>query len=154
VFLETWEDGVRLGRCVTTTNPLADNAFHQWYFILDDDLTCRIYRDNVLQDTYISYSADFRYFNAFPPVEERTVNYIARSAWSGDGAFEGYISYIRIYTDDLTAAERNENAETPKASAGENLASTGTSNDLTQTWVIALLAGIVAVGLRLSARRG
>ena len=154
VFLETWASGVRLGRCVTTTDPLADDAFHQWYFILDDDLTCRIYRDNVLQDTFISWSSDVRYFNAFPPVEERTVNYIARSAWGNDAPFEGYISYIRIYTDDLTAAERNENAENPNDIASEQLAHTGTPIDVSTVSMLAVLAIIVSGLLRVITRRG
>ncbi len=147
VFLETWDNGVRLGRCVTTTDPLESDSYHQWYFVLDDDLSCRIYRDDVLQDTFISWASDYRYFDALPPIEERTQNYIARSAWAGDAAFEGYISYIRIYTDDLTDDEIAENLDSPERSA-ENLAPTGATIEL---W--ALVAAIVLGAIGAKVRR-
>lgn len=146
VFLETWDDGVRLGRCVTTTNPLADDLFHHWYFILDDDLTCRIYRDNVLQDTTILYASDSRFFNGFPPNETRTSNYIARSAWNFDASFEGYISYIRIYTDDLTEAERDENFATASGEPAEGLASTGAASGF---WAVLAAFALGTLGILL-----
>lgn len=140
IALELWkpypastQSGV--GRCRTAdnVNALATNTFAKFVITMDGS-ECHIYKNGVEVNTVIDGPAKFvatggaqgSSFDVFydnpnqlgssfaflPRTIQRTNNYIARSNWGVDAAFDGAIKYVRIYTAAITAAEAANNAAT------------------------------------------
>lgn len=132
-YPSTTQSGI--GRCRTSdnVNALASNTFAKFVITLDGT-NCHIYKNGVEVNTVIdgpaksiaTSGAQGSSFDAFyddpnnlgssfaflPRNIQRTNNYIARSNWGVDAAFDGAIKYVRIYTSAITAAEAANNATT------------------------------------------
>ena len=130
-YPSTTQNGI--GRCRTAddVNALGANTFAK-IVITMDGTDCHIYKNGVEVNTVIDgyaksvatggawgssfdvfYDDTSRLGSSFaflPRTIQRTNNYIARSNWGVDAAFDGAIKYVRIYTAAITAAEAANNA--------------------------------------------
>lgn len=120
--------GVSRGRCVTTNDALLTNVSGSLradvfakYAITMDGTTCRIYKNGVEQNTkvgnwssgYVDSASDLgSAYGYLPSNVTRTRNYIGKSNWSDDPAFNGAIKYVRIYTSALSTSDVSNNATT------------------------------------------
>lgn len=105
-------------RCISAGNILVANTFAKWVITLDGT-TCRMYKDGVEVDTEVGQvsmtndpSSLGSAYPSLPLNVTRTKNYIGRSNWGGDAAFDGALKYVRIYTSALTAQQVSDNAAT------------------------------------------
>lgn len=130
IVLEVWHGNVAKGRCRTAdeVNAIpASTTLKKFTFTLDGT-KCRIYIDGVEQNTAISTTPPaFLTFTDDPstlsspyafvpnPVE-RTKNYLGKSNWGGDAAFEGAVKYLRIYSAVLNEQSVLNNSQTSSAS--------------------------------------
>ena len=119
---EIWRDDLSPkntpGRCVTSSGLLVGNQFDKWVITLDGS-TCRMYRngievsttriDNGIGNTISGPSLGVPY-PYLPRNVVRANNYIGRSNWGVDAAFDGALKYVRIYTEALTAQEVSNNS--------------------------------------------
>lgn len=129
------------GRCKTadTVNAIPANASSKKFTVTLDGSVCRIYIDGAEVETEVDYVFGSGYFDNFtnnpnmmgsryevlPRNVTRTNNYIGRSNWGSDDAFEGSVKYLRIYTQALTAQAVQNNATTTTPSSTLTYATTG-----------------------------
>ena len=114
------------GRCKTKNdvNSLVANTFRKYVITLDGDF-CRIYVNGTEVNTVVDGPAGNTSFDNFvdgqdlksnfpdlPNNVTRTNNYIGKSNWGVDRAFDGAIKYVRIYTEALSASDVTNNAAT------------------------------------------
>lgn len=122
--IEIWDGSqATAGRCISTNPVLTANTFDKWVITLDGTL-CRMYKNGTqIHTTRISgygsnvlataTSADSGVAYAFLPNDiQRQNNYIGKSNWILDPAFDGAIKYVRIYTAALTGDDVAQNAQT------------------------------------------
>ena len=118
--IEIWRDDLSpkniAGRCITSTGLLVGNQFDKWVITLDGT-TCRIYRNgtqvnteriNTVGSTLTGPSLGVAY-PYLPRNVARNNNFIGRSNWGTDAAFDGALKYVRIYTEALTAQDVTNN---------------------------------------------
>jgi hypothetical protein len=115
---ELWDVGTNRGRCISPNGALEPNVFAK-YVITIDGTTCRMYKNGVQLETRVglcfnsgtcSTAALGSSYNFLPNNVERTQNYIGRSNWVTDDAFNGAIKYVRIYTSALSSADVSLNS--------------------------------------------
>lgn len=137
VTIELWKpiSGTQtgIGRCRTddSVNAITADTFKKYVVTLDGS-TCRIYIDGLEVNTVVdgpakgSVAGQNSSYDSFydkpadlgspypqlPSVVTRTKNYIGKSNWAADAAFDGAIKYVRIYTEALTPSEVSNNAAT------------------------------------------
>lgn len=137
IALELWTPEpttqVGYGRCRTadSVNAITVSTFKKYVITLDGS-TCHIYINgvevNTVVDGYAKLAAgggnssfDNFYDNPsalgstyvkLPNNTTRANNYIGRSNWVQDSAFNGSIKYVRIYTEALTSSDVANNATT------------------------------------------
>jgi len=118
--IELWDFNVGKGRCVSPANTLDTNTFAKYAITLDGS-KCRMYKNGVELQTRVGqcYSAGTcstatlgSTYTFLPRTITRTRNYIAKSNWVVDPAFNGSLKYVRIYTAALTPSEVADNATT------------------------------------------
>lgn len=113
------------GRCrsADSVNALTSNTFKKYVITLDGS-NCRIYVNGSEVNTIVDGPAGNSAFDSFydnpstlsssypylPNDVNRTENYIAKSNWGVDRAFDGAIKYVRIYTAALSANDVENNA--------------------------------------------
>lgn len=115
--IELFHGSVSKGYCVSAVNSLSANTFAKYTITLDGSL-CRMYVNGVEVNTksggYASLFDDSSKlgstYTAVPTVINRTQNYIGKSNWSADPAFNGAIKYVRIYTSAITSADVSANS--------------------------------------------
>lgn len=121
-----------MGRCrsADAVDALASNTFAKVVITLDGT-DCHIYKNGVEVNTVVDgpskqpytgsstydvfYDDSTRLGSPFPHLPRninRTNNYIGRSNWGSDAAFDGAIKYVRIYTAALSPTDVNNNAAT------------------------------------------
>ena len=110
---ELWDVGTNRGRCISPDGALEPNVFAK-YVITIDGTTCRMYKNGVQLQTRVglcvnsgncSTAALGSTYNFLPNNVQRTQNYIGRSNWVTDAAFNGAIKYVRIYTSAISSAD-------------------------------------------------
>lgn len=153
IAIELWQPNqsnqqVATGRCRTadSVDSLTADTFKKYVITLDGNL-CRIYVNGVEVNTVIdgpakfaagggSSSFDVFYddtsklgstFSYLPNNVLRTNNYIGKSNWGVDRAFDGAIKYVRIYTEALSASDVTNNAATYTLTYSTSGADTGTA---------------------------
>ena len=116
--IEIFHGSIGKNRCISAGNILDADTFAKWVITLDGT-TCRMYKDGVEVDTEVGQvtmtndgSSLGSAYPSLPININRTRNYIGRSNWGGDAAFDGALKYVRIYTSALTAAQVADNATT------------------------------------------
>lgn len=119
--IELWDGSTAKGRCISRGQSLL-NASNQAgtfakYVITLDGTTCRMYKDGVEIKTAVGTtsfgSGAFGSAYAFlPPNIVRSKNYIGRSNWGTDAAFNGAIKYVRIYTEAISSQDVVDNSTT------------------------------------------
>ena len=118
--IELWDGSTGKGRCISTGGILTTNAFAK-YVITMDGSKCRMYKNGVEIQTRVgdggssgSYStaALGSTYSFLPKNVTRQNNYIGRSNWGTDAAFNGAIKYVRIYTEALTSSDVTNNSTT------------------------------------------
>jgi hypothetical protein len=111
--IELFDGSTGKGRCISPEGTLTPNVFAK-YVITMDGSTCRMYKDGVQLQTRVgqcfnsgtcSSAALGSTYNFLPNNVTRTQNYIGRSNWVTDDAFNGAIKYVRIYTSALSSAD-------------------------------------------------
>ncbi|MEY2698546.1 MAG: hypothetical protein RL720_502 [Actinomycetota bacterium] len=115
--IELFHGSVRKGYCVSAVNALTANTFAKYTITLDGSL-CRMYVNGSEINTraggygaLVDDSAKLgSTYTSVPSVNNRTKNYIGKSNWSADPAFNGSIKYVRIYTSALTSSEVTTNS--------------------------------------------
>lgn len=116
--IELWDGGTGKGRCISPDGALSPNVFAK-YVITMDGSTCRMYKDGVELQTRVgqcfnsgtcSTAALGSTYNFLPNNVDRTQNYIGRSNWTTDAAFNGAIKYVRIYTSAISSADVTVNS--------------------------------------------
>ena len=118
--IELWDGTTGKGRCISTGGMLTTNTFAK-YVITMDGSTCRIYKNGVEVQTRVGNGASAGSYSSaasgstyafLPQNVSRANNYIGKSNWSSDPAFNGAIKYVRIYTTALGASDIADNAAT------------------------------------------
>lgn len=116
--IEIFHGSTGKNRCISAGNILVANTFAKWAITLDG-ATCRMYKDGVEVDTEVGQvtmtndsSSLGSAYPSLPLTINRTENYIGRSNWGLDPAFDGALKYVRIYTSALSAADITANATT------------------------------------------
>lgn len=136
VVVELWKPNpttqTGMGRCRAddSVNSIVANTFKK-YVVTLDGTTCRIYIDGTEINTVVdgpakgtvggqnsSYDAFYdaaglgSAYPFLPSVTNRTRNFIGKSNWSADAAFDGSIKYVRIYSEAISSTDVNNNAQT------------------------------------------
>lgn len=121
--VEVWQGTTNRGRCKTATAVNAvpsGHALKKFTLTLDGAL-CRIYIDGTEVDTEVdqgngvfsnnggTLSSSYAYV---PNNITRTNNFIGKSNWGSDAAFEGTVKYLRIYNSALSSQSVQNNATT------------------------------------------
>lgn len=138
------------GRCRTadSVNAIASSTFKKYVITLDGS-ECRMYVNGTEVNTVIdgpakaiatnnpSNSGFDSFYDApstlssnyafLPNNVTRTKNYIGRSNWSVDAAFDGAIKYVRFYTGTLTPTDVQSNATTYTLTYATTGSETGTA---------------------------
>lgn len=122
--IEIWRDDLSpkntAGRCVTSTGLLTANQFDKWVITLDGAV-CRMYRNGTeVSTTRIDGGAGSTLagpslgvaYAYLPRNVVRANNYIGRSNWGVDAAFDGALKYVRIYTEAISPQDVATNAAT------------------------------------------
>ena len=109
------------GRCVSPDGGLTPaGTFAKWVITLDGS-KCRMFKNGLEVETARYSGVAFSVldgpafgvtYSASPANVNRTQNYIGRSNWGFDPAFDGAIKYVRIYTSALTPEQVANNAAT------------------------------------------
>lgn len=128
--IELWDGNVGKGRCISTGGVLSpSNTFAKWVITVGKDpnaaqgdpIKCRMYKNGVEIQTRVgpcwssyncSTAALGSTYDFLPRNVTRANNYIGRSNWGTDAAFNGAIKYVRIYTAALTQQDVTNNATT------------------------------------------
>lgn len=130
--IEIWDGSITKGRCATTQDVLLTNVggslradTFSKYVITMDGTVCRIYKNGTEVNTkvgnwnwtpqYVDDPNSLASAYPFLPVDinvTRTNNYIGKSNWVQDPAFNGALKYVRIYTAALTGNDVAQNAQT------------------------------------------
>lgn len=133
--IELWDGSTGKGRCISPDGTLTPNVFAK-YVITMDGSTCRMYKDGVQLQTRVgqcfsagtcSTAALGSTYNFLPNNVVRTQNYIGRSNWVTDAAFNGAIKYVRIYTSALSSAEVTVNSTSHTLTYSNTGSTTGTA---------------------------
>lgn len=124
--VEVWQGATNRGRCKTAAAVNAVPSGHalKKFTLTLDGTTCRIYIDGLEVDTevdagnssFVNNSNGLSSSYAYLPNDvTRTNNFIGKSNWGSDAAFEGAVKYLRIYSTALTSqsVENNANTSTP-----------------------------------------
>ncbi len=144
IALEIWagtSGSTPYGRCKTadTVNAIPENAPSKKFTVTLDGTVCRIFIDGIEVETEVDHIFGSGYFDTFtnnpsmkgsryeilPRNISRTKNYVGRSNWGSDAAFEGAVKYLRIYTTALTPQSVENNTVTSTPSYTLTYASTG-----------------------------
>lgn len=120
--IELFHGSTGKGRCISADPILLTevsgaqraDVFAKYVITLDGTL-CRMYKNGVEVDTSVGLTsfpnrATGSTYSALPLNVERANNYIGRSNWGTDAAFDGAIKYVRIYTAALSANDVENNA--------------------------------------------
>jgi Listeria-Bacteroides repeat domain (List_Bact_rpt)/Concanavalin A-like lectin/glucanases superfamily len=116
--IELWDGPTGKGRCISPDGALTPNVFAKFVITMDGS-TCRMYKDGVQIQTRVgqcyssgtcSAAALGSTYNFLPNNVIRTQNYIGRSNWVTDDAFNGAIKYVRIYTSAISSADVTVNS--------------------------------------------
>jgi uncharacterized repeat protein (TIGR02543 family) len=114
--IELFNGSAGQGRCISPAGALEPNVFAKWVITLDGT-SCRMYKNGVQVDTRVGQGAGTystaalgSTYTFLPNSVSRADNYIGRSNWGTDAAFNGAIKYVRIYTSALTSSEVAENS--------------------------------------------
>jgi hypothetical protein len=126
IAVEIWSSTTNRGRCKTKYPSISTESVFRKYVVTLSGSECRIYVDGTQVETVIvnpfgSLAPDpttdglGSKYETLPNNVLRTQNYIGKSNWTGDAAFEGAIKYVRIYDTPLSAQsiEQNTNSDTP-----------------------------------------
>ncbi|MEY3806165.1 MAG: hypothetical protein RIR69_977, partial [Actinomycetota bacterium] len=111
--------------CISKENLLTANTFAKWTITLDGT-SCQMYKNGVVVETQqrcadgngCTWSAETSPlalttpYPVLPRNIARTNNYIGKSNWAQDPAFDGAIKYVRIFTSALNSTEVQNNATT------------------------------------------
>lgn len=136
IAVEVWKPNpatqTNMGRCrsADSVDALASNTFAKIVITLDGS-NCHIYKNGVEVNTivdgpakaaaagnsaYDSFYDDLAQlgspYPSLPRDVQRANNYIGRSNWGTDAAFDGAIKYVRIYTAALNSTDVENNAAT------------------------------------------
>jgi hypothetical protein len=118
--IELWDGATDKGRCISDAGILTANTFAK-YVITMDGAKCRMYKDGIAINTRVgrwsqaSFSApttDGSPYTFLPNNVSRSKNYIGKSNWISDPAFDGAIKYVRIYTEAISSSDVENNAAT------------------------------------------
>lgn len=119
--IEIYDGAITKGYCISTGQQLTANQFAKYVITLDGNV-CRMYKNGIeintaKVDNFFSTPDDdlnttASVYTSLPSSVERTKNYIGKSNWSGDPAFDGAIKYVRIYTEALSPSDVTNNAAT------------------------------------------
>lgn len=114
---ELYSASSTLGTC-TGIGMISDN---QWahYAVTIDGTNCKLYKNGQL----FSSSA----YTAIPTSVTRTLNYIGKSNWGGDGYFDTGIGEISMYDRGLSASEVLQNFKAESDICSTSIESSGTS---------------------------
>jgi len=136
IAVEVWIGSTNQGRCRTAdeVNAIPSSTTLKKFTVTLDGSVCKIYIDGVQvntvvdgpmkgtvagqNSTYDNFYDDAALsspYTSLPANITRNNNYIGKSNWGGDAAFEGAVGYLRIYSAPLTAQsiEQNTNSDTP-----------------------------------------
>ena len=135
--VEVFHDNLGKGRCISTSQALLPANQFAKYVITLDGSKCRMYKNGVeiptsIGQCYYSYMdcTSPTLGSAYPHLPLNVVrqnNYIGRSNWGGDAAFDGAIKYVRIYTAALTGDDVEQNAQTYTLTYADTDAGNGTA---------------------------
>lgn len=133
--IELWDGATDKGRCISDAGILTANTFAK-YVITMDGAKCRMYKNGVAINTRVgryseaSFSAatlDGSTYAFLPNNVNRTKNYIGKSNWISDPAFDGAIKYVRIYTEAISSTDVSNNSTTYTLSYATTGADSGTA---------------------------
>lgn len=133
--IELWDGTAGKGRCISPSGFLVANTFAK-YVITMDGSKCRMYKNGTEVQTQVgdggsSYSYSTATYgstyNFLPNNVTRTKNYIGKSNWASDPAFNGAIKYVRIYTTALTATDVTTNSTSYSLTYSTSGSNTGTA---------------------------
>lgn len=133
--IELWDGSTGKGRCISPAGTLTPDVFAK-YVITMDRSTCRMYKDGVELQTRVgqcssagscSTAALGSTYNFLPNNVVRTQNYIGRSNWPTDAAFNGAIKYVRIYTSALSSTDVTVNSTSHTLTYSTNGSISGTA---------------------------
>jgi hypothetical protein len=126
IAVEIWSATTNRGRCKTKHPSISTESVFRKYVVTLSGSECRIYVDGSQVETVIvnafgalapDPTADGlgSKYATLPNNVLRTQNYIGKSNWTSDAAFEGAIKYLRIYDSPLSSqsVEQNTNSDTP-----------------------------------------
>lgn len=137
--VEIWQGATNRGRCKTdeAVNAVPSGHALKKFTLTLDGTTCRIYINGTEVDTEVdagngiftndanSLSSSYAYL---PNNVTRTNNFIGKSNWGGDAAFEGTVKYLRIYSTALTSQSVQNNATTTTPSSTLTYSSSGSDS--------------------------
>ncbi len=130
--------------CITKSGALIDESgkadvFAKWVITLDGT-SCRIYKNGVAVETQkrcaniacgwgtdMTALATTTAYDVLPRNVQRTTNFIGKSNWGNDAAFNGAIKYVRIYTSALDDSEVEDNYTTHTLTYADTDATSGTA---------------------------
>ena len=138
--IEIWHGNTApQGRCMSADELLVVNTFAKWTITLDGTY-CRMYKDGVevktrrivfgnLVDQTTQEDIDRKAvaYSVLPNNLTRANNYIGRSNWGNDAAFNGAIKYVRIYTSALSSTDVENNTTTYTLTYASTDADSGTA---------------------------
>jgi len=107
--------GSSLGQC-SATSTVSNNTWAH-YGVTVDGTNCRIYKNGVLVAT--------NSYTALPTNVTRTLNYLGKSNWSGDGYFDSGIGEISMYNRAISASEVWQNYKAESSFCTSNTTSSG-----------------------------
>lgn len=126
IAVEIWSSTTNRGRCKTANPSISTQSVFRKYVVTLSGSECRIYVDGSEVQTVIvnpvgqvapNPTADGlgSLYPTLPNNIVRNQNYIGKSNWTGDAAFEGSIKYLRIYDTPLSsqAIQQNTTSDTP-----------------------------------------
>ena len=137
--VEVWQGATNRGRCKTDELVDAVPSGHvlKKFTLTLDGTTCRIYINGTEVDTEVDAGNGFFTNNAnslsssyayLPNNVTRTNNFIGKSNWGSDAAFEGTVKYLRIYSTALTSQSVQNNATTTTPSSTLTYSTTGSDS--------------------------
>jgi uncharacterized repeat protein (TIGR02543 family) len=133
--IELFQGSTGRGRCISPSGTLSANVFDK-YVITMDGTSCRMYKNGVEILTRVgtctgssncSVAATASAYPHLPLNVTRQNNYVGRSNWGSDAAFNGAIKFVRVFTAALSSQEVANNAVTYSLSYATTSADAGTA---------------------------